>query len=254
MDYAISIATRGRTHIVKATVEAYLNQSLKPSQILLVDNNTESDITEFLNSEVGNLEGVEVIKSTSDKLTDAEGTNTAFNQLKDSYEVIMKADDDLMPRPSFMSKLVKCMEDDKDVKAVGGMYPTLGSTASCFMTPDGIAIPDNNPRHIQFFHWIGENQLIKTHHLYSSFLYKTESAKMIGGYPNMYNLMRHETDFTLRLNTIGTLLINTEALAWHYKCEGGSRVLTEEEQQIKIKQDLETFNKRMFEVGINPSY
>jgi len=255
MDYAVSIATRGRTHIVKATVEAYLNQTEPPKKIVLVDNNTDPKISGFLYDNVKTLDlNIDVIETDSDKLTDAAGTNRALQYLKDDFEYIMKADDDLVPEPDFMEHMCSSMQIEDAVVAVGGYYPSLETTIVNFMKDKGVVTGDSYSQHLQFFHWYGKDMVMRSHHLYSSFLYKVKSALEIGGYPDYYTLVRHETDFSLRLNKIGVILINTKARAWHYKCEGGSRTLETEERKAIMKADVVLFEKTMKEAGIDPKY
>lgn len=264
IDYMVGLSTRNRKVILNKCLQEFLVQKNPPRKFIICDNNDEGGVSEYIQNLAELYEIVEVIKNDCDNKGDAKGSELIYERYKDEFEYILKWDDDLIPDDYCAYHLCKTMEDAENVVAVGGMYPKLGETKTCYFNRENqIVVPDGNSRHVQFFNWYnnnfmmwhGEDINIKIHHLYSSFLYSTEAAKEVGGYYSDYIERRHETDFTLRLNTVGNLLICTKARAVHYfSKEGGCRDFDEDESKMNIQRDLELFETRMKEAGIDPDY
>jgi len=165
-------------------------------------------------------------------------------------------DDDLIPRHNCMEKLATAI-DKTGAVAAGGMYPSPSKPGKSYLNSSGFVVPDGRPRHLQFFDWDGEHQIIERRFLHSSYLYNRKATQKVGGFCTEYSQhsFRAETDFTLRLNAHGgKLIVVTDAVADHHFGEGGTRAICGAEKEAMLQHDLNLFNLRMRTLGIDPNY
>ena len=268
MKYAIGIPTRWRTDILYKTIKAFTEQTIPPDLILVVDNNLNIDCSKpipDISSCVDlttNQTKVEIVTNDYDTPGIIQGDQTALGHFNDrGYKFAGRWDDDLVPDPDCMELLLFPILTYGDI-ATGGMYPGPGGKSleqgSGFSRyeNDKLVTGNGNPRHLQFFRWKDIDTLIYRHFLYSSFLYDIEKANLIGGFCIDYSAhsFRADTDFTLRLKTMGDLTVVTKAHATHYFCDGGTRNIIGAEKLKMKMHDLALFEKRMKSMGIDLNY
>jgi len=257
-DYAVGIPTRGRTDMLYQTVQAFLDQTLPPSLILIVDNNDEFGKLELPDST--NKTKVLDWKNYFDCPSDACGSQTAleyFTVLAANPRFAVKWDDDLVPEPNCMERLMDLMISPGKPSAVGGVYPKPGDERLVKWTVEKktstAIVPDDDPRHTQFWRWDNQDMVLRTDNLYSSFMYRIDHANLIGGFCTEYSQhsYRHETDFTMRLAMVGPLVITPKAVAYHHwEATGGTRAIVGKEKDDMLTSDNELFIKRMRMFGI----
>ena len=256
------------------TVQAFQNQTFPPEAIAIVDNNDEfGSLRDDLSTDDT---GVFVLKNdyymprekTKRHTGIAQGDQTCLNFFnKFNFKIAARWDDDLVPEPDCMDKLLDLLyvksKYPYKVVAVGGMYPgpngiSLEMGDGFSRIEEGVLMTGNgNPRHLQFFRWGGLSEdWIERKFLYSSFVYKVETANLVGGFCVDYSphSFRADTDFTLRMNEVGRMYVNTGATATHYFETGGTRAIVGKEKQEMKQYDLELFDKRMRMMGIDPNY
>jgi len=257
--YSVVIPTRGRRDILFRTIAAILAQDRTPDSIVVVDNN-DKEGEHFTGREIGALSqrSTAVMRQESKytPLSDAAGSQAGLEMCEIlSMPIAVKWDDDLIPAPDCLGRLVKLVEGGTGV-AVGGMYPRPEDTRRTRLDHGEIKTGDGDRRHIQFFAWEGPAALIKTKALYSSFAYSVPAALLVGGFCLRYSqyAYRHETDFTLRLGRLGPLIVDTGAAALHHVAEGGTRGLPQAEAARMIQADRELFTRRMKSMNIDPDF
>ena len=262
--YAVFIPTRGRNAHLMMTVVAIMASKFPPSVIILVDNNDEPDT---LRSEESNII---VVRNETDRKTDAAGSQIGLDWAASlGFETAVKWDDDLVPKPDCLGRLVNHVECG-DTVAAGGLYPkdgekrkTLWDKSSRFpITADG------DTRHIQFFEVDPpckvDLDLFYVRSLYSSFAFDVAAAFRIGGFHQGYSKhsFRHETDFTLRLNeadpelSMGgvNLIVDPQAVAIHRCLPGGVRGFDQKAAMEMRKSDQALFQYRLKTMKIDSEY
>ena len=262
MKYAVTIPTFGmeRVEILTRTVDAFLEQTVPPALILVIDNNTEKGQLAWLDR----TQKVTVCQNDYPTPGIIHGDQTGLRIVADlGFKYAARWDDDLVPRSDCMEKLCSVLEKP-NVVAVGGMYPSPTKPGKCYLNNSGLVVPDGNPRHAQFYEWNPQNEkgvpicsFVLRHFLYSSFVYDVEAARAIGGFCTEYSQhsFRADTDFTLRLGQFaGLLCMVTDAVADHHFGDGGTRRITGKTKQDMLQADLKLFGQRMSTLGIDPNY
>jgi hypothetical protein len=140
------------------------------------------------------------------------------------YDYVWRVDDDNMPEPHVLEKLVEAIQ----------LYPQAGAVAGAILTPEWDLTPRNSTGKIEDIdrepniQWGYIRKVKQVEHLHCSFLYRA------GIYD--YNLAlsqvahREETLFTYGLHKMGyDLFVIPYATTWHFKSEGGIRTTNKQE-------------------------
>lgn len=242
------VCTRNRTHTtLPMCLSAIVNQTYKPTEIIVYDDSPDkpdlrkiphySSLFAMINRKgigwkvlFGTGEGQ--VLSHRRALTDAVGS------------FIWRVDDDDVPEPEVLGKLMSCMDDD--VGAVGGLvldpqYTTASTVASNNI--EDIYLGLNR----QWYSSTGSD-IYPVDHLYSTFLFRKSAAK-----PEYYAELsrighREETIFTYSIKRDGwKVLINPAAVTWHLKQPlGGIR----DGKAEMWAQDEAVFSKKLAEWGV----
>jgi len=245
MKYAVGLPTRNREEMLEKTLKALAGQTVPPGLVLVVDNNDEPRYNTRM------VDGLEVHRIACDfKTTGCEqGYQTALAEAdRLGYPVFVKWDDDLIPNADCLEKLVRPVISG-DAAAVGGMYPRFDEERTSSVEGSG----DGYDRHLQFFRWADQDQIIERRHLYSCYSMNTRAALRVGGFCAMYSRFgqRGETDLSLRLVREGKLLVDTSAVAVHHWSPGGRR-FSNSEMNVLAGRDHDLFRRRMIEYKIDP--
>ena len=245
--YGVGIPTRGRPEMLEKCLEAIARQTLKPSLVIVVDNNDVPSVGPFLGM---GLE-IEVVRCDFALPGPEQGHQTALRILAErGFGFGVRWDDDLIPERECFGLLVKHVL--AGASAAGGMYPKPGDDRR-----SGIGeVGDGNPRHLQFFRWEGAPAILTRDHLYSSFAYRVQNALLIGGFCVEYSRFGQggETDMSRRLGTKGLLVVDTSAVAEHHWSPGGRRDMGQEEMAAMAAYDASLYHRRMLIWGMDPEY
>lgn len=165
-------------------------------------------------------------------------------------EWIWRVDDDNVVEPDCLEKLFSNVTDG--VGAVGGLvldpkfnYQTRNPLASNNIEDIYYGL------NIQWYQWKGIEEV---DHLYSTFIFRREAAKQIGGYCRDLSMIGHreETIFTHSLVRAGwKLLVDSSAVTWHMRdSQGGIRSGSRQEMW---HQDETIFRALLDEWGVVPN-
>ena len=249
-DYAVGIPTRDRPELLAKTLEAFAAQTQPPGLIFVIDNNTGA--------------GPDVSAASQAFICDNEfgvagpeqAHQTALRWMaKAGVPVGVRWDDDLVPEPDCMERLVRHIAAG-NAEAAGGCYPR--DRADWPVWPGGprggAPIPDGHAGHAQFFRWAAAGEPVppaaEVRHLYSGFAYRVGAANDCGGFCTGYTQLgyRAETDLSLR---IGRCLVEPSAVAVHHCAPGGVRSIAAADYERMAAADASLFAARMTERGID---
>ena len=259
--YIVHIPTRGkdRRDVLVACIQAFSFQTHPPKEIIIIDNNDErGTLDDFEDHFTG------VVPCEFPVPGIIHGDQTGLNWVnKFGYEIAARWDDDLIPAPDCMEKLVR-LHDNPGVVCSGGMYPATNNEHPIFgnnlfsrrLCNGTVRSGHENNKHVQFFPWWGRYEIIRRHFLYSSFVYNVKAANDIGGFCTDYSQhsYRADTDFTMRMGVVGELMLDTSAIAEHRLQGGGTRDIVGDEKQRMQWADVQLFQRRMRERGMDPDY
>jgi GT2 family glycosyltransferase len=253
----VGIPTRNRPGYLALLLTALLNQTRRPERVCIVNDSSEKlEYHPLLGGLFGCLEaagiGVAIVEGARRGAPQAH--QLALETLQ--TDLIFRCDDDLLPAgPDFLERLAGVLEGDLGVAAAGGVYPEVfrpvtleyrqvanepGFTNKLADLLEGF-------HQLQFSRYSDAPRLVEAEHLYSSWVYRREAMLAVGGFPLCYSPLGHreETDASVRLRLLGgwRLVVDTGALAWHWRAlTGGCREL---EQEGLREEDDELFRVRL---------
>jgi glycosyltransferase involved in cell wall biosynthesis len=167
------------------------------------------------------------------------GVHISHNKIIDSAktDLILRIDDDCIADKDYLLNLVKYMEQDQEIGAVGGLVLLPHAPKHEQTQPEKwhsmqeyhgklYEHPNGAVTHHGDLHWrYHRNHHLKpVEHLHSSFLYRKSSALGVGGYDKDFSIVSHneETAFTYRLHLMRwKLYVCPTAIVWHLKAPSG---------------------------------
>lgn len=171
-------------------------------------------------------------------------------------ELVWRVDDDCLPEPDCLGKLLKCFDDNVRVGAVGGLIlinPAHSYTVNpsqLYNRVDQLAICHN----IQWFKLLDIHsnkrctRPIEVDHLHCSFLYR----KAVANYNLDLSPVAHteETQFTYEIKRAGyKLFVVPDAVSHHLKIPTGG-IRSQEYGVHYFKADEDNFNRKLVEWGV----
>ena len=142
-------------------------------------------------------------------------------------DLIWRIDDDEIPMPDCLEKLLECMAED--VGAVGGLVHHPGAVDAPPDFLDGSLDDVKANLNLSWFAWNGGPREVAQ--LYSTFVYRREAGKKAGGYPKGLSQIGHreETIFSHSIQRAGyRLLLQPLAKTFHLReNSGGIRSFTD---------------------------
>ena len=130
-------------------------------------------------------------------------------------KLILRIDDDDELWDGFIRKLYDLIMSSSSIHAVGGIY----------LKPNDNQSPCNGWDYHCQMRWNTADEPFEVPHLHSTYIYRTDSAINVGGFPFYYSKVGHreETDFSLRLRFLGggKLMVHPLAKSTHHRCEYG---------------------------------
>jgi len=218
VEVTVGIPTKNRYDHLAVTLYSIINQTQKPSEIIIVDDSDNPlDIREF--SLYKNL-----LKLTEDfgikwkvLYGQKKGQHHSHQLIQETAEnsLIFRIDDDEAAEPNTLELLLSCMGQEVGAVAPAVMLPYADELPEWLETNHLHTI--NTQPNVQ---WYKFDDILEAQHLYSCFLYR----KGIVDFDLTLSPVAHreETIFTHSIYREGyKLLINGSARVWHFRAEVG---------------------------------
>jgi len=150
-------------------------------------------------------------------------------------DLVLRIDDDLLPaRPDFIERLYRLIDNQPEVGAVGGCYPMHSDGVlheyGPLATKRGMTntLADLLAGHARLQFWqFSDEAVVECEHLYSTWMYRASALQEVGGFADCYSRFgqREESDASVRLFLLGKkrLLVDIQAIGWHFLAAGGRR-------------------------------
>ena len=162
-----------------------------------------------------------------------------------NVDYIWRLDDDDIAEPNLLEKLLEDFESDNNIAAVGGIVRHDDDNFK--MCPSYITGKIEDIFYNQHPQWYRHEKpdLLDVDHLYSTFVYRVDYAKRVGGYYTDLSCVSHreETFFTYKLKAAGhRLLVDPNVCTDHLRLDsGGIRTCTSEEMWLSDEQKFVNF-------------
>jgi glycosyltransferase involved in cell wall biosynthesis len=170
-----------------------------------------------------------------------EGHRTALKEAKGEF--IWRLDDDNVPEPDVLEKLMKNFEPD--VGAVGGLVLDPGKVSTS-------SIASNKIEDIYLglnVQWFRQDRKIEVDHLYSTFVYRKDQDYYPTGLSRVGH--REETIMTYRMRRQGwRLIVDPGAITWHLRGPTGG--IRGEKGDFWAK-DEQIFSQMLIDWGVRPT-
>lgn len=163
MNYQIIIPAHNEEKFIALTLNSLVNQTILPSKIIVVDDNSTDNTSEIVNSYIEKHSYITLVKKKSDAIhLPGSKVIQAFHEgekhIDDNYDIIVKADADLIFPPNYFETIIQHFQTDNKIGMVGGF---------AYIEKKG--------------EWILENLTDKDHIRGAFKAYKKECFKAIGG-------------------------------------------------------------------------
>jgi len=239
----VAIPTKDRLLELSLLLQSFLFQTYQNFDVLVIDDSlpnllqNNTTIQSLFKLLINSGHEVTILKG------ERKGPHIAGQKILENSknELILRLDDDVSLRPSFIEELVNSFTDD-NVGAVGPIYlnphePIKGQVIDPkihpkdFMKQQGKVFWDDNNQ-LFLTGWLQVNlhpteDLLEVEHLNSGFMYRKSAGLKINGYCLDFSPVGHreESDFSYRLFREGyKLLVNPKAIALHFHpLSGGIR-------------------------------
>lgn len=163
MNYYIVIPAHNEEAFIALTLQSLVDQTVLPSKIVVVNDNSSDDTANIVLKFAKEYPFIDLIEKTS-ALIHLPGSKviqafqTGFESLDDNYDIIVKADADLIFPNNYFENIIKHFKLDEKVGMAGGF---------CYVERNG--------------EWVLENLTDKDHIRGALKAYRKETFKQIGG-------------------------------------------------------------------------
>ena len=203
------------------TLQAVINQSLPPKEILIYDDSdSPTDIREWESYKflliLANQKGIKWELMYSARVGVWASHQNSIT--KASCPIIWRVDDDCIPESNVLETLLSHMADG--VSAVAGSVLMVDNQT--FNCPDNFTNKLDTLIIAPNAQWFKRTNIIEAQHLYSSFIYKKKDAIDFEFPPLSKVSFREETMLSLHLSKKGKLLL-VPAITWHSMASNGVR-------------------------------
>ena len=238
----IGIPSKDRLLELSLLLQSLLFQTYQNFDVIIVNDWIGNSINE--NSTLNGL--FKVLRDSGHELTiiqgDRKGPQYGGQRILEASknELILRLDDDVSLRPTFIGDLVQVISSDSKIAAVGPIYLNPQEPIKNQMLPD---ISEEDRVKFGSVFWDKDNNLfltgflqnkihknntpVKVQHLNSGFMYRKSVGIEIGGYCLELSKVGHreESDWSYRMFHAGyELYIVPNAIAWHFHpMSGGIR-------------------------------
>jgi len=163
MKYYIVIPSHNEEALISLTLQSLAEQTVLPTKIVVVNDNSTDNTETIVKSFVSKYPFISLINKTSDAIhlpgsKVIQAFQTGLNSLDDDYDLIVKADADLIFPANYFETIIKHFQSNKKIGMVGGF---------CYIEKNG--------------EWILENLTDKDHIRGALKAYRKDTFKQIGG-------------------------------------------------------------------------
>lgn len=163
MKFYIIIPAHNEAQFLGLTLESLVNQSLLPSKIIVVDDNSTDETAAIVQNYAEKHEFISLVTKKSDTIhlpgsKVIQAFQEGLQHINDDYDFIAKFDADLIFPSNYIETIIKHFESDEKIGMAGGF---------CYVEQNG--------------HWILENLTDKDHIRGALKAYRKETFQQIGG-------------------------------------------------------------------------
>lgn len=163
MKYYIVIPAHNEEAFIALTLQSLVEQTVLPSKIVVVNDNSSDATSDIVLDYIQKYPFIDLIEKTSELIhlpgsKVIQAFQTGFENLDDQYDIIVKADADLIFPSNYFETIIKHFQSDDKIGMVGGF---------CYIEKNG--------------DWVLENLTDKDHIRGALKAYRKETFKEIGG-------------------------------------------------------------------------
>ncbi len=163
MNYYIVIPSHNEEQFIGLTLQSLIDQTVLPQKIVVVNDHSTDKTAEIVSAFAQKHSFIQLVNKTSDAVhlpgsKVIQAFQKGLETLDDNYDIIVKADADLIFPPHYFETIMRHFEADATVGMAGGF---------AYIEKNG--------------HWILENLTDKDHIRGAFKAYRKETFKQIGG-------------------------------------------------------------------------
>jgi GT2 family glycosyltransferase len=217
-------ATRYETTLPLA-IQSIVNQTINPVRIIIIcdgEQNYDFKKSYLFNYifELAKMKGITIDVAFSGG---NKGVVYCYNEILKMIQtpLVYRIDDDEVAEPNCLEQLIHCLQMDKSIGAVGPSVYVPGMMIC--PKPNYIKGTINQIKNYPSVQWFTDNKYSEVEQLHSTFLFRMDLASP---YPYSMSQMsfREETVFSYQIFKKGfKLMVNPQAIVWHYKAPAGAR-------------------------------
>lgn len=163
MNYYVVIPAHNEASLITLTLDSLISQTLLPKKVVIVNDNSTDNTAEIVLAYAKDYPFITLVNKESSAIhlpgsKVIQAFNAGLTSLDDEYDIMMKADADLIFPNNYFETIVKHFKSDETIGMVGGF---------CYIEKNG--------------EWILENLTDKDHIRGALKAYRKETFKQIGG-------------------------------------------------------------------------
>ena len=163
MNYYIVIPAHNEEALIGLTLQSLVTQTLLPKKIVIVNDNSTDNTTDIVSTFAKDHPFITIVEKKSSAIhlpgsKVIQAFNAGLETVDDDYDILMKADADLIFPPNYFEVLTRHFQSDPKIGMVGGF---------CYIEKNG--------------DWILENLTDKDHIRGALKAYRKATFKEIGG-------------------------------------------------------------------------
>lgn len=163
MNYYVVIPAHNEASLITLTLDSLISQTLLPKKVVIVNDNSTDNTAEIVLAYAKDYPFITLVNKESSAIhlpgsKVIQAFNAGLTSLDDEYDIMMKADADLIFPNNYFETIVKHFKSNETIGMVGGF---------CYIEKNG--------------EWILENLTDKDHIRGALKAYRKETFKQIGG-------------------------------------------------------------------------
>lgn len=163
MNYYVVIPAHNEASLITLTLDSLISQTLLPKKVVIVNDNSTDNTAEIVLAYAKDYPFIALVNKESSAIhlpgsKVIQAFNAGLASLDDEYDIMMKADADLIFPNNYFETIVKHFKSNETIGMVGGF---------CYIEKNG--------------EWILENLTDKDHIRGALKAYRKETFKQIGG-------------------------------------------------------------------------
>lgn len=163
MNYYVVIPAHNEEALISLTLNSLISQTLLPKKVVIVNDNSSDNTADIVLAFAKEYPFITLVNKESSAIhlpgsKVIQAFNTGLESLDDEYDIMMKADADLIFPANYFETIVKHFQSDSTIGMVGGF---------CYIEKNG--------------EWILENLTDKDHIRGALKAYRKATFKQIGG-------------------------------------------------------------------------